>query len=87
MANNLFGGGKTDSPPVTVPYNNVTEFQADYDGIGVLYAQSRAAHLSQAEFTGITAAYTNENIPVQTVATDVTPDHGCGGRLHHRNLG
>lgn len=77
----LFGGGKTDSPPVSVPYDNVTEFQADYDGIDVTYAESRASHLSQAVFSGVTAAYTNENIPVQGVATDVTRVTGAAGDL------
>lgn len=77
----LFGGGKTDSPPVTVPYDNVSEFQADYDGIDVTYAESRAAHLSQAVFSGVTAAYTNENIPVQGTATDVTRVTGAAGDL------
>lgn len=75
----LFGGGKSDSPPVTVPYDNVAEFQADYDGIGTTYATTRAAHLSQAVFTGVTAAYTNENINVQGTATDVTRITGAAG--------
>lgn len=77
----LFGGGKSDTPPVTVPYDNVSEFQSDYDGIDVTYAESRAAHLSQAVFSGVTAAYTNENIPVQGTATDVTRVTGAAGDL------
>lgn len=77
----LFGGGKSDSPPVTVPYDNVSEFQADYDGIDVTYAESRASHLSQAVFSGVTAAYTNENIPVQGTATDVTRVTAAAGDL------
>lgn len=77
----LFGGGKTDSPPVSIPYDNAAEFQQDYDGINVTYAESRAAHLSQAEFTGVTAAYTNENIPVQGTATDVTRVTAAAGDL------
>lgn len=77
----LFGGGQTDSPPVTVPYDNVSEFQADYDGIATTYAETRTAHLSQAVFTGVTAAYTNENIPVQGTATDVTRVTGAAGDL------
>lgn len=77
----LFGGGKTDSPPVSIPYDNATEFQQDYDGIDVTYAETRTAHLSQAQFTGVTAAYTNENIPVDGVATDVTRVTATAGDL------
>ena len=77
----LFGGGKTDSAPVSIPYDNAAEFQQDFDGIGVTYPTTRAAHLSQAVFSGVTAAYTNENIPVQGVATDVTRVTGAAGDL------
>ncbi len=75
----LFGGGKTNLPPVSIPYDSVAQFQNDYDGVDVTYATSRAAHLSQALFTGVTAAYTNENINVQGTATDVTRITGAAG--------
>ncbi|MEQ8509806.1 MAG: hypothetical protein RIB43_12425 [Rhodospirillaceae bacterium] len=68
----LFGGGKTDSPPVSIPYDNVTQFQQDYDGIERTYATTRTAHLSQAKFEDVTVTYTNENIPVKGEDTDVT---------------
>ncbi|MCB2108747.1 MAG: hypothetical protein KDE14_13650 [Rhodobacteraceae bacterium] len=49
----LFGGGKTDLPPVSVPYDNVTEFQADYDGINTTYPTTRAAQLADMQFPGV----------------------------------
>ncbi|MFL2771860.1 MAG: hypothetical protein ACJZ9F_12735 [Rhodospirillaceae bacterium] len=75
----LFAGGKTNSPPVTVPYNNVAEFQADYDGINTTYAETRTAHLSQAKFTGITAAYTQETFDLKGTSTAVTRITGAAG--------
>ena len=77
----LFGGGKSDSPPVSIPYDNAAEFQRDYDGINRTYATTRTAHLSQAKFEDDTAAYTNENIPVKGEDTDVTRITGAAGDL------
>ncbi|MDX2223525.1 MAG: hypothetical protein SFV21_12295 [Rhodospirillaceae bacterium] len=49
----LFGGGKTSVPPVNVPYDNVAQFQADYDGIDVTYPTTRAAQLADAAFNNV----------------------------------
>lgn len=46
----LFGGGKTDDAPVSIPFDNVDQFQKVYDGVNVTYPQSRAAQLTSAKF-------------------------------------
>jgi flagellin-like hook-associated protein FlgL len=41
----LFAGGKTDTIPVSFPFDTLDDFQAVYDGTDVLYPQSRTAAL------------------------------------------
>jgi flagellar hook-associated protein 3 FlgL len=56
----VFGGGKTNDVPVTIPYDNVEDFQKVYDGVDVTYPQSRAAQLVKASFNNVgVTAYTN----------------------------
>ncbi|MDX2145632.1 MAG: flagellin [Rhodospirillaceae bacterium] len=66
----VFGGGKTDVPPVSIPYNNVQEFQADFDGIKVTYPTTRAAQLVDAKFDNVTVT-NNTNLTYGTPATNV----------------
>lgn len=72
----LFGGGKTDDVPVTIPYDNVAEFQADYDGVNVTYPQSRAAQLYLASFDNVAvSSYTNITYGSPAInATQITAD-------------
>ncbi|MBL8643096.1 MAG: hypothetical protein JNK21_04115 [Rhodospirillaceae bacterium] len=49
----LFAGGKTDEAPVTIPYDNVTDFQKDFDGVNVTYPKTRAAQLVSASFPNV----------------------------------
>ncbi|MBD25326.1 MAG: hypothetical protein CMG46_10040 [Candidatus Marinimicrobia bacterium] len=64
----IFGGAKSDQPPLSLPYNNLDEFQNFYDGIGTVFPASRVANLADISITGITATYTNQTIG----ANDVT---------------
>ncbi|MCF8481841.1 MAG: hypothetical protein K9H25_15540 [Rhodospirillum sp.] len=47
----LFAGGKTDTVPVSMPYSELSEFQAVYDGTTVRYPQSRTAALDDTKVT------------------------------------
>lgn len=47
----LFAGGRTDTAPVSIPFNTLEDFQAVYDGDAVTYPQSRAAHLDNTQVT------------------------------------
>lgn len=67
----VFGGGKSDVPPIQLPYDNVQEFQRDYDGVDVTYAATRAAHLVDGRFNNVSVAnYTQHTYG--TPAIDVT---------------
>lgn len=48
----LFAGGRTDTPPVDIPYNTLEEFQNVFNGKTVTYPQSRAANLADAKVAG-----------------------------------
>ncbi len=68
----VFSGGKTDTPPVALPYGSLTAFQAAYDGNDVTFPTTQAANLFDVTFAGmdITAA----NVDVEPV--DTVDDHG-----------
>lgn len=74
----LFAGGKTNAPPVQVPYDNVTEFQRDYNGIGTTFPTTRAAQLADLKFNNVAVnAYTQTTYgtPARSVTqVDVAPN-------------
>jgi flagellin-like hook-associated protein FlgL len=41
----LFGGGRLSTPPVTLPTNNLQQFQSMFDGIGVTFPSTRDGSL------------------------------------------
>jgi len=47
----LFSGGRTNYPPVELPYASVDEFQAVYDGNTVTAPESRYAHMNNTVLT------------------------------------
>ncbi len=72
----LFAGGKTNEPPVSIPYDNVQDFQKDYDGIDVTYPQTRAAQLYAASFPNVAVSYNNQPAGPPTNASQITANPG-----------
>lgn len=58
----LFSGGRTDTPPVSLPWSNVDSFAQVYDGTNVTYPETRAADLVDTDFLGRTITPSNETI-------------------------
>lgn len=58
----LFGGGVTDTEPVSLPWKNVDDFAQVFDGNSVTYAESRAANLFDTKYEGRTIVPNNETI-------------------------
>jgi flagellin-like hook-associated protein FlgL len=74
----VFGGGKSDVPPVSIPYDNVAQFQKDFDGIDVTYPTTRAAQLVDAKFDNV--AVTNfANLTYGTPAVNVIQTDAAAG--------
>jgi flagellar hook-associated protein 3 FlgL len=67
----IFGGAKSDQPPLSLPYNNLQEFQNFYDGVNTVFPASRVANLVDISFAGVTANYANMTIGTNPV-TEVT---------------
>ena len=59
----IFGGATSDRPPISLPYNNLDDFQNTYDGIGTVFPSSRAANLVDLSFSNLTATYSSQQIP------------------------
>lgn len=59
----IFGGATSNKPPVSLPYNNLDDFQNTYDGIGTVFPSSRAANLVDLSFDSIDASYSTQTIP------------------------
>jgi hypothetical protein len=76
----VFGGGKTDDVPVTIPYDNVEEFQDVYNGVGVTYPTTRAAQLVKAEFNNV-AVNNYTQITYGTPATNITQIDASAGNF------
>ena len=67
----IFGGAKTDQPPLSLPYNNLQEFQNFYDGVNTVFPASRVANLVDISFSGVAVTYANQTIGTNDV-TEVT---------------
>ena len=59
----IFGGATSDKLPVSLPFNNLNDFQNTYDGIGTVFPSSRVANLVDLNFSNITAAYSTQQVP------------------------
>jgi flagellar hook-associated protein 3 FlgL len=75
----VFGGGKSNEPPVTIPFDNVSEFQKTYNGTGVTYPETRAAHAVKASFSNVAVStYTNLTYGTPTInATQIDATAGA----------
>jgi len=70
----IFGGGKNDIPPVSIPYDSLDEFQNFYDGVGRVFPSTRVANLADIEFVGTgPSTFTNETIDSTFVTRVVNP--------------
>jgi hypothetical protein len=91
----LFAGGKTNDAPVTIPYDNVQEFQKDYDGVNVNYPLTRAAQLYAFEAKNVTVSYNNQTLdgrpatqitaPANTFVTATIDDSTFGDLTYSNN--
>ncbi|MGD9639243.1 MAG: hypothetical protein AB7U85_09335 [Alphaproteobacteria bacterium] len=72
----LFGGGDTNSAPVSIPYDTLEEFQAAYDGQTVTYPSTASSHLCDIKLD-------SENIEM----ADVLSDQRIVGKLDGEGTG
>lgn len=76
----IFGGATSNKPPISLPYNNLDDFQNTYDGIGTVFPSSRAANLVDLSFSGISANYSSQAIPpTGSTATTYSQITGAAG--------
>lgn len=47
----VFSGGRTNFQAVDLPYSSLSQFQADYDGVDVIYPDSRDTHVPNIKLT------------------------------------
>jgi flagellar hook-associated protein 3 FlgL len=71
----IFGGAKSDTPPISLPYNSLTDFQSFYDGIGAVFPSTRVANLVDMSFNNKTVNYA----PVTVGANNLTQITGNTG--------
>jgi flagellin-like hook-associated protein FlgL len=53
----VFGGGRSDTPPINFPYDSLSQFQQTYDGIGKVFPSSRVANLVDISFPNVSVNY------------------------------
>lgn len=71
----IFGGAKSDTPPISFPYKSLNEFQQFYDGINSVFPSTRVANLVDLSFENINATYTD----VTVGGNDMTTIAGAAG--------
>src|SRR5690348_15304780 len=59
----IFAGATSSVPPVSLPYDNLNDFQTFYDGISTVFPSSRVANLVDINLPNVTATYTNTTVP------------------------
>lgn len=74
--NYVFGGGKTNTPPVNFPYTTLEEFQAVYDGDVLTYPTSYSASLSQMSTSADTLGGVTIKQEFQTLDPKTVVYHG-----------
>ncbi len=55
----VFGGAQADIPPMSLPYNGVSDFQSTFDGINTVFPSTRVANLVDMSFANKTVNYNN----------------------------
>src|SRR5690606_18357675 len=58
----IFGGAKSDTPPISFPYKNLQQFQQFYDGINAVFPSTRVANLVDIKFENIVPPYTDVTV-------------------------
>ncbi|MGE4064757.1 MAG: hypothetical protein AB7E79_15445 [Rhodospirillaceae bacterium] len=58
----IFGGARSDTPPISFPYKSLQEFQQFYDGTNAVFPSTRVANLVDLTFSGKTVTYTDVTI-------------------------
>ncbi len=58
----IFGGAKSDTPPLSFPYKNLQQFQQFYDGINAVFPSTRVANLVDLKFENVVPTYTNVTV-------------------------
>jgi flagellar hook-associated protein 3 FlgL len=58
----IFGGAKSDTPPISFNYKSLNEFQQFYDGINAVFPSTRVANLVDLSFENKAVSYTNVTI-------------------------
>ncbi len=53
----VFGGGRSDVPPIDFPYDSLNQFQQTFDGIGKVFPSTRVANLVDMSFQNQTVNY------------------------------
>src|SRR5262249_43997515 len=80
----IFGGATSNIPPISLPYDNLTDFQNFYDGIDTVFPSSRVANLVDINLPNITATYTNTTVP--STSQNVTQVTGTVGNFVTQTL-
>ncbi|WP_413207059.1 flagellin [Rhodospirillum sp. A1_3_36] len=73
----LFAGGKTDTPPISLPFGNLKDFQDVYDGVNLRYPQSRTAALDDTKVTGTMDFAINPVVPPAAPTGTITDATGA----------
>lgn len=58
----IFGGAKSDTPPISFDYKSLNEFQQFYDGINAVFPSTRVANLVDLSFSGVAATYNDVTV-------------------------
>lgn len=58
----IFGGAKSDTPPISFDYKGLDEFQQFYDGINAVFPSTRVANLVDMSFANKNVTYTNVTV-------------------------
>jgi flagellar hook-associated protein 3 FlgL len=58
----IFGGAKSDTPPISFDYKSLNQFQQFYDGINAVFPSTRVANLVDISIPNVNATYTNVTI-------------------------
>lgn len=58
----IFGGAKSDTPPISFDYKSLGEFQQFYDGINAVFPSTRVANLVDISIANKSVNYTNVTV-------------------------
>ena len=73
----VFGGGRSDTPPVDFPYDSLKKFQETFDGISKVFPSTRVANLVDMSFKSQTVSYAPSTVGTNTYS-EMTNGAGAG---------